>query len=56
MPPTTSATPGITRMPSRRLCRSKRAPVIAGSMSAVTAGARAMQVAATEAFASFTEP
>ena len=56
MPPTTSATPGITRMPSSRLCRSKRAPVIAGSMSAVTAGASAMQVAATEAFASFTDP
>jgi hypothetical protein len=27
-----------------------------GSMSAVTTGASAMQVAATEAFASFTDP
>ena len=55
-PPTTSATPGNTATPSARSRRLKRVPASQGSSSAVNTLASAMQVAATDAFASLIAP
>ena len=55
-PPTTSATPGNTASPSKRSRGEKRVRVSHGSTSAVNGVASAMQVAATDAFASLIAP
>ena len=55
-PPVTSATPGNTAIPSASSAREKRLRATSGSTSAVKTVASAMQVAATDALASFTAP
>ena len=56
MPPTTSATPGNTARPSSSSRAENRVRVSHGSMSAVNGGASAMQLTATDAFASLIAP
>src|SRR3546814_15516694 len=52
IPPTTSATPGTTAIPSRISRTSMRRPAIHGSNNDRNTGPRAMQVTATDALAS----
>ena len=55
-PPTTSATPGSTAMPSTSSRGANGRLATHGSISEVKAGASAMQVAATDALASLIAP